>query len=198
MRLILFMALLAMHLSANSAVLTFEEIDLATYESRVVSQIGEFTFDAPYVGGVYVSNVGDARYVWSGSNSASVGHDFGTTMRLISGGTFNLSSAYFRRAHWDYDQFTIIGYRNSEVIYRYDRPGSSLWGPNDTPMYKLTFNWDEIDQVTIWDTNVNAGGLWMDDVEYSVTAVPTPPAALLLFSGFLMLCANCRNKLCSA
>jgi len=183
-------------LNANAAIIDFEEFQSSA--PLDVSVIGDLEFSRCYYprGSSSCVTTGipvfDVSSLYSGINLASSGVmgaeiTDGLTIRAENGSSFDFLSAYFGMTHPFDNPINIFeGIRNSQVIY------SANIVPGQSPtLYQL--NWLSIDEIRV-SSQFQTGYFVVDDIQYSMSAIPIPPALYLFASGLIGLVGVARNK----
>jgi len=186
-------------LNANAAIIDFEEFQSSA--PLDVSVIGglEFTRCVYPRGSSSCVDTGayvfDISSLYSGidlSSSGVMGAEIATQLSIksVDNSSFDFISVYFGITH-PFEPITgsLQGIRNGEVVY-----SSTNIVPNqEATLYQ--FDWQSIDEVIV--TSFGGTGLFvMDDIEYSLSAIPIPAAVWLFGSGLIGLFGMARRKCC--
>jgi len=135
----------------------------------------------------------DISSLYSGidlSSSGVMGANIGTQLSIKAedGSSFDFISVYFGITHpFEPISGSLQATRNGEVIYS----STNIIPNQEATLYQ--FNWQSIDEVIV-TTSGGTGIFVMDDLEYSLSAVPVPPAIWLFGSGLIGLIGLARRK----
>lgn len=175
-------SLLSLAPLSNAATINFD--DLPAGEQAISDGYMGFNWGHGS-GDIYAGDLSGGSYpvaTVSESNVAFGGWDTGQyQIDLATAGTFTFSSAYFTSA-WEASQdITFTGLLNGSVVY-----SATSFSINNTAPTLITLDWSGIDSLSI--TNVTAGNdnkHWaMDDMTYTISAVPEPSTYALMLGGF--------------
>ena len=184
-------ALCLLAFNVNAAVIDFEEFQSSA--PLTVPVIGDLVFTQTYynqVNVIYVRDVsslyGQINLASSGVMGAEVSH--GLSISTVDGSSFDFISAYFGMTHPgdEYARNIFEGVRNGQVIY------STNIASGQVPTLNQ-FNWLSIDEIRV-SSYFNTGYFIMDDIQYSVSAVPIPAAVWLFCSGLIGLAGFAKRK----
>ena len=183
-------------LKVNAAIIDFEEFQSSA--PLDVSVIGglEFTRCVYPRGssscvdtGIYVydiSSFGSINLASSGVMGAEASTGF--SIRAENGSSFDFISVYFGITHpFEPITGTLQGIRNSQVVYS----ATNIVPNQEATLYQ--FDWQSVDEVVMSAVG-GTGWFVMDDIQYSISAIPIPPALYLFASGLIGLAGIAKRK----
>jgi len=166
--------------SVNAATLTFEEVGVGP-SVTAFAEVGAFSFTSSQ-GGVAIWDAVDGGRPYLASspdNAVYMQYVFPVSMTLTNGGAFDLNGANFGgNDYGNSNQF--YGYRDGELVYS-ELFGTPYVGVGGSLQYH-SFGWESVDRVEFSKAYNTEGIHVMDDLQYSVSAVPLPAAAGLFIS----------------